>query len=304
MTNQVCERSRTHVSRPQAVATRGDTTKEIRGATAPEPKTVGESIVLVDFDNVVVTAGEQGFPVSFTRLRSFLQQFGDIVLAFVFVPWKHRKDDDLVRSLSTAGFDVISCPSAYKDKDAVDTILTRMAHSIVLGLKGAISQIVIVSRDADFQPIATLARDHNLTPIFVDVLMVREEIEGDDATPQVYLAREGERFKRILAAYEQDLAIDHEQSPLHLPFLKDVMGIAATVDASRRLNFAELQRYVAGRLDAQWDRFKRVMLRSALSALREVGALARREENNSAYYSLNRESLLVAKLLEENRKKS
>jgi len=64
------------------------------------------------------------------------------------------------------------------------------------------------------------------------------------------------------------------------------------------------QRFDVRRLLKKGKNTIRVMLRSALSALREVGALARREENNSAYYSLNRESPLVAKFLEENRKKS
>ena len=263
-------------------------------ATEP-PHQRPQSVVIVDFDNVMVMAGENGFPVSFTRLKSFLQKFGDIVLAFVFVPWKYRSE---ARVLSDAGFYVILCPPFYKDKDSVDVVLARMVQSIIVCLKKSIQQIVLVSRDADFNPLAALARDHGLLPINVDILTIREEVEGEDGAPQVYLAREGERFKRILRAYERDLSFEHEKSPLHISFLTDIVKIAGKCNESQHFTFAELQRYIANHLDPQWDYFKRTLLRSALSALKEVEAITRSEVAGSAYYTLNRESPIVKKLLQ------
>src|SRR3989338_3331266 len=262
--------------------------------TEKSPKRRPCSIVLVDFDNVVVTAGEHGFPVSFTRLKTFLQQFGDIVFAFVFVSWRYREE---IRVLFNAGFYPIVCPPTFKYKDAVDQVLARMAQSAICDLKESIAQVVIVSCDTYFNPIEKLARDHGLNPIRVNVLAIREEIEGEDGAPQVYLAREGQRFGRILVAYEKGLDVDYEKSPLHLPFLKDIVAILAKRDESRRMTFAEIQRYIPNLLDSQWNSFKRTLLRSALSALKEKDALIRSEDFGSAFYTLNRESTLVKKLL-------
>ncbi len=270
--------------------------------TARTPATRPRSWVLVDFENTVLSAAEKGFMVSFSQLRDFLRGFGDIVFAEVFVGPKHRTADHV---LSDAQWRVIACPQSRKEQDAVDAILLESVQRIIAHFQGSIDQLIVVSRDQELiRSIGTAAKDRGILVLTVDILRVRNEVEGEDAAPQIYVGPEVKHFTRMLRDYAEGVpgGLTAEEPSMHLPFAKDVVRILALRNESKKFSFRMLEEYVDAQLDPRWNKFKRLWLRAALTALVHSAVIRKNQnaDDQFTYYTLDRNHKLVVAMSEAN----
>lgn len=272
-------------------------TPEQKAEMVPRPR----SWILVDFENTVLSAAEREFPVSFSRLRDFLRNFGDIVFAEVFVGPKHRDAD---RVLADADWRVIACPLSRKEMDAVDATLLESVQRIISHFRESVDQLVVVTRDRELlRSIEAAAKDRGVRVLPVDILTVRKDVEGEDASPQIYVGPEVRRFTRILRDYQKAApgGLAAEEIPTqHLAFVKDVLEALTRRDETTRAPFRVLEEYANSKLEPRWDRIKRSWLRAALTALAHLEVLSKHQTvgGTFTYYTLNRSHPLVELLAE------
>ncbi|MFA4890382.1 MAG: NYN domain-containing protein [Candidatus Paceibacterota bacterium] len=104
-------------------------------------------IALVDYKNVARNATEKGKIVDFKKLHELLLEFGEIFLAFVFIPDNYVCS--LPNDLNNLGFEVIFCQKMTEGSDKLeDTVDINM---IQIGTRfcyfSEITDIVIVGHD-------------------------------------------------------------------------------------------------------------------------------------------------------------
>lgn len=120
--------------------------------------------IFMDFVNL-----EKGLPKYANRFRDFswlldpILKKGKIIFAFVFIPEHYVSRAPIMQLTHKHHFHSILCPrqigkSTTKDADTVDAQLQELAWPIIQIPGNYITDVVIVSGDADFQGLATRAR--------------------------------------------------------------------------------------------------------------------------------------------------
>jgi len=164
------------------------------GAPRPDSRLIDGIAVLVDVDNVQAQLDTEGQPVSWGRLKDFLRGLGPLSFSDAFT--SPRSFTSPV-ALWDAGFDVIACPMAAKDKDDVDEKIRNRALRYLF-LTG-ISRIVIVSDDRDFLPLVAQAADRGKTVELVSPLRIAPLIVGTDPPHPLDDSRQMRRFLRAIS---------------------------------------------------------------------------------------------------------
>lgn len=248
-----------------------------RGPIRPIPPTpapshrpaapVAEGIaVLVDVDNVQAQLDTEGNPVSWTRLKDFLRGLGPLSFSDAFIsPRSFTKP----AVLWDAGFDVIACPMAAKDKDDVDEKIRNRALRYLF-LTG-ITRIVIVSDDRDFLPLVAQAADRGKSVELISPTRIAPLIVGTDPPHTLDDSRQMRRFLRAIG----DLRSGNPQIPnLDRDFLAAVAAHARTdlVDGHGRALRGVKDR-IRPHLFPRWSRhFQTANVADALKALVRSGA--------------------------------
>lgn len=256
-------------------------------------------VALVDYDNAFIGARDAGFNLSFSRLKDFLRGFGNLIFSDVFIPPYATRRAEVVGILDQAGYQIIACPMASKDKDAVDSKLKWRAF-VYLSL-AEIEEVVIVSRDQDFRDLEKFAADRHKKVRFVDVVREREKIQGYDGQVQLIKNTFESNYERAvgyLASGNLASLTNDEQQRVDL--LKDIiLTIADRPNAdNEKMDFRMLQRYIWLKIYQKWNRsVPESHLEYALSALLSDRVLIDIIALRSVFYTLNRNHHIVMRLL-------
>ncbi len=125
-------------------------------------------LVLVDYENIALEAADEGMVVDFEGLAELCRSYGNIIVSMVFVP-KHQLDDPWFDASWLQGFYAVAAPSQLPNR--IKQYRTADAMMIDYGTRlcvlPGIDDIVIVSHDADFIPLANRARDAGKQVILV-----------------------------------------------------------------------------------------------------------------------------------------
>ena len=134
--------------------------KEINGSRKgrkpyPENRLV---VVLVDYDNVSITATSELKVVDWDKLTKEIAQLGEIFLKFIIVPYNAIENRRLPNHIHNAGWVVLPVPSTNgKDKDRVDQTIIKMGTKFAN--LGSITDIVIVGHDGDYCDLVSAIND-------------------------------------------------------------------------------------------------------------------------------------------------
>jgi uncharacterized LabA/DUF88 family protein len=262
---------------------------------APVPMTTpAECIVaaLVDYDNVIGHARDEGFGLSFEKLRGLMRTFGRVLFADAYVPQVNNRSEVVAR-LSKADFRVIACPQGYKDKDSVDEKMKGDARKYLQSTP--VSKVLIVSRDSDFHDLAGFAADLHKQVSFIDIVKERAKIEGYDEAPQLFRSRALERFTKALEHLKSNwngLSAEEERC---VKFLKEIIRAVSEKEKKypRNTSFRFLQDLLWRENRIRWENTWRPLeLQNAMSALVEDDVLRKntgmgRENRTYHYYTLN-----------------
>lgn len=155
---------------PKKIGSSGIKRKVLRRAKHPAAEKIPEhcSVLFADWSNL------EGAAIKFDEVvntlvhleKTLVENHNTIEIKFVFVP-DHRIEQ--ARKLSTHyRYVLIACPRTYydknngvifKDKDMVDTLITKLAHFISL-YSSWVTHIVLVSGDGDFAELVSVAKNH------------------------------------------------------------------------------------------------------------------------------------------------
>ena len=172
-------------------------------APEPKPAALPRIILLVDHDNATMRAREAQFNLSFARLKEYARKQGRVLFADVFIsPYSNRPEQ--VAVLWQAGFQVIACPMATKDKDAVDQKLNWRARQYLS--ETDVEVVLIASADRDFAELKDFARDRHREVRFIDTARERPELEGNEVAPQLPLSRTLSEFAIAIGNLENQRA--------------------------------------------------------------------------------------------------
>lgn len=251
---------------------------------------------LVDFDNTEITAKNNGFDVSFAKLRDYLRKFGQVIFADVFLsPFATRPET--ISRLWDAGFTVIACPQGWKDKDAVDEKMRLRAGDYLREMN--IGKIIIVSRDQDFRELGNRAANLHKETVFVDIVAIQEAVRGHDIVPELKLTPTGERFSRIVDCLANNgpvMAAEEERKR----FVKDIILaiLRRERDSSKQDSFKPLCDYVMAELQQRWHRaFSPDNYKEAMTVLVQRQVLIKYDGGRMNYYKLDTKNSAVLAVL-------
>lgn len=265
--------------------------------TVPE-KTRPDIAVLVDYDNVVATAADELFKLSFRMLMDYIRSLGNVVFAQVFLP-SRSYNEQTVAKLYEAGFTVTACPMACKDKDAVDETMRAIARKYLTNT--AIDVVVIVSRDADFLNLAIDAENMHKQVRFVDVVKKRELFEGEDPEVVLVHSRETQEFIDTIRRVEND-NLDGLQNgaKMRIQYLADIITELMALDVGRTWTFNAMRNELTAKLEKRWAKiFTLDHITRALSAMVDRGMLVKNQGVRITFYTLNFEHTVVKKIVDE-----
>ena len=123
---------------------------KIKGMTSKKDKTIA---CFVDGPNMI----RKDTGVDLGKVKKKLQKYGSIKVAKVFLD--QFASDKLIEAVTNQGYEVIIIPSD------VDVALAVEAAQFIF--KSSIDIIAIVSRDSDFKPILTKAKENGKETIIV-----------------------------------------------------------------------------------------------------------------------------------------
>ncbi|MFC1756900.1 NYN domain-containing protein [Patescibacteria group bacterium] len=120
-------------------------------------------MVLVDYDNINISASEEGKIIDLKAIIEKCLEFGTIEFAFLFASQRNFENSmgsrtDLPMDAHNNGFIPVVCPGTIvqdgelKQKDKVDSIMINLARKYLQ--TSLIDSVVIVSHDEDFLPLA------------------------------------------------------------------------------------------------------------------------------------------------------
>ncbi len=268
----------------------------------PEKKTVTRVIALVDFDNIRGDAQEAGFVISFTRMKEYIRTFGDQVLfADVFVSPAGAAKTEMIAQLWNAGFHVIMCPMASKDKDAVDSKMNWRARQYISATN--VNLVLIFSKDRDFRELADFAADFgkDCKVAFVDIVAQRGHLEGHNALVPLTASRQLAGFEKAVEYLARGLSGVTQIEGQRVLFLKQIIRVMC--DRESRNNappfpFKQLESYVWDRVAYAWKQIFSISdLGKALTALHESKVILKNEGDRMNYYTINQASPAVRKTL-------
>lgn len=120
-------------------------------------------VVLIDYENIFLSAAEKGKIVDFEKLHNFLLEFGEIISAFVFVP--DHCIYSLPDNLNELGFEIILCQKRKIDseklEDRVDISLIKMGMKFCYFKE--ITQVVVVTNDGHMSELISIAKNMKKT---------------------------------------------------------------------------------------------------------------------------------------------
>ncbi|MBI2024853.1 MAG: NYN domain-containing protein [Candidatus Harrisonbacteria bacterium] len=253
---------------------------------------------LLDYDNVLGSARNAGFPISFSRLRELVRKFGKILFAEAFLsPTTNRPE--IVAKLDKAGWTVVACPPEAKDKDSVDAhIINRALNYLHLSSLGG---VVVISRDRDFINLEHSAADVHKTCAFLNVVVEKENVEGYDEQSgnPLYesgmVDRFGKAIEQIRSSWGGLVAAEEER----VRFVGEIIRTIANRYSSDHLGFKQMLWWLWECLKLRWGRiFEREHhLKSAMTAMVNRQVLLRHEGHSYVYYTLNQQDKCVVNSL-------
>lgn len=246
--------------------------------------------VFVDYDNVCGVARELGISISYGKLRSYTRKLGRVCFAEAFLS-PHTTKKETIEQLWQAGFMVVACPFARKDKDSVDSQM--QARTLAYAEHSSIDTIVVVSEDSDlFANHYLLNTINDFGKEFVSILpsQHRSELEGVDYLAPLPVNRRQQDWKRILdlliGGYDFVLGPMEEQK---IRFAKQVIQEVCRIAVhGKKIPFKPLEILVWSSLRELWrNTFLEGDLKELLSTLVNLGGIERYEERNLTYYVFN-----------------
>jgi uncharacterized LabA/DUF88 family protein len=116
-------------------------------------------VVLIDYENISLSAADKGKIVDFEKLHNFLLEFGEIISAFVFVP--DHCVYSLPDNLNELGFEIILCQKrkigSEKLEDRVDISLIKMGMKFCYFKE--ITHVVVVTNDGHMSEPISFAKN-------------------------------------------------------------------------------------------------------------------------------------------------
>ncbi|MEK7643204.1 MAG: NYN domain-containing protein [Patescibacteria group bacterium] len=285
----------------QTIATDTTAIVETASIAAIIPPTSQQSQIalFIDADNAKLRAEAAGYNLSFNQLREYCRQFGRVVFAYVFISMKSRLQES-VQALWQAGFVVILCPLALKDKDAVDAKMKDEVRKIAEF--SLIDTIVVVSEDKDLtdDPILvhSYVRDLGKKIIFISPTEARQYLEGDDViiAPR-FVSTQGQIYREALE-YIVDYGVPRNGDGQEcIRFALDVVRAIGAATAIENLSFNPLREAVWSRLARVWSRIHgSTEVTYVLEALKQLGALRDYRGRSFRYYTLDSTSPLMRRI--------
>lgn len=265
----------------------------------PAPtKTSPIVILLVDYDNATMRAREAQFNLSFARLKEYARKQGRVIFADAFIS-PHSSRQDQIACLWQAGFQVIVCPMATKDKDAVDQKLSWRARQYIT--ETAADLVLIASADRDFVELKDFARDRHKQVRFIDTAMLRPDLEGSEVAPQLPLSRTLSEFTIAISNMEHKQTPSTPRARQQMEFVQAVISALAIRERDengRRAAFLYLKNNLWPRLQGRWGKsFTSNDLHSALTSLVNAEVLAKNTTRDMNFYTLNPTHCLVKEVL-------
>ncbi len=255
------------------------------------------SVVLIDFDNLRSLARDGGWQLSWRRLATHLRSLGKVFRMEVFVPPKTIGDavkgswHFTHRILDSAGFRVIFCPMAYKDKDSVDAhILTSAYEYLMLTM---VKRVIVVSQDRDFVNLITQAANLHKEVLQIDPTMIRPDVEGEDDMVEVRETKIGIAARHALGLLtKQEGEPSDEEQRWWLSYYVAILHELNTA-ALPPSRFHALRDHLAGKMRAVVGGSTYDKVKAALTRLNDAGMLTRQDDQVPPLYELNRSHPIV-----------
>ena len=279
-------------------------TASVEAPPERKERTPSRWLLLVDWENTVYAGQDNGFTVSFARLKEYVRGMGNIIVADAFVSPYAAREERVVQGLWDAGFQVIACPMRHKDVDAVDTKMIARARQYLAEMPNI--NICIVSRDNDFSDLKDFADDMHRTVILLNVVEFKKQLAGEDEVTELSEGRERKSLERAYAALVNGQLgnitpdIEHRKE-----FLKAVIRIVER-HCKEQMAFNVLHGTVEQhmRRSTRWKGDLRI-IRTALTTLVDHHVFWRSSGDGSvAVYRLNKEDTVVLMALAVDPKKS
>ncbi len=135
-----------------------------------EKKKEKKIIIIVDYMNVNMKAAELGKIVDLKKLKEECLEIGIVKDSFIGIPSQYVTEENITRFYN-AGFKPLVAPKYtidMKDKDRVDSILTDFAERN-FDENSDITDIVVVTHDGDFIPLANFMKDRKKNVILYGI---------------------------------------------------------------------------------------------------------------------------------------
>lgn len=264
----------------------------------------GSVVALVDFDNVTGSARDASFSISFGRIREYVRRFGTVLFVDAFVSPNSARPE-IVQGLWNAGFQVIACPMASKDRDDVDAKMNWRARQYLN--MANVTTVIIVSRDQDFRDLTDYAEDLHKKVVFIDVVKQRSEFEGVDPSGGIptYTSRRLIKFTRALDQLSENSRGYNAEEAETIRFVRDVVVECDAREkdmeklALAKPSFLTLQSYVSARVMLRWSKiFTAIDVKQALTAMVEARAVEKLVGGGTTYYVLSRNHPAVKNVLD------